>query len=160
MTPHPIDPTRDLSQKFHKLTFLLDRIADQTLADGPGLTFGQYRLLMALHHRRALSQKKVAQFHGLTEAAVSRTIDVLVKRKFIVRQSNPTNRREHLILLTPSGERHALKAHKILTARFAKLYEVLSPSERDALLSLLQKLLGGIWEEGKKVMCGLRPRTS
>ncbi len=157
---HPHHPTRDLSVKLRKLSFLLDRIADQTLADGPDLTFGQYRLLMVLKHRRALSQKTMAQFHGLSEAAVSRTIDLLVKRKFIVRQTNPSNRREHLIMITPAGEKQALKAHQLLTEKFEGLYSVLSPTDRQHLNSLLQKLLSAIWEEGKQVMCGPGRRHS
>jgi DNA-binding MarR family transcriptional regulator len=147
------DKNRDLSWKLYKLTFLMGRLAEQTLADQADLTFGQFKLLMALRRHGQISQKTVAKFHGLTEAAVSRKIQELVKQKLITRVANPINRREHLLSLTPKGEKQATKAHDTLSRKFESLFSVLG-SNRTQFQLMLDALLGAIWEKNHRIFCG------
>lgn len=148
--------TKDISIRLHKLTFLMDRLAEQTLRDGADLTFAQYRMLMALKRFGAIPQNRVAAFHGLTQAAVSRKIDELVGHKLVARVPNPANRREHILTLTKQGDARSAKAHRVLHVTFAKLYGVLSSAEQEALRKTLTRLLGAIWEDGKRMRCGPR----
>lgn len=149
MIRHLFSPQQRTLIKLHKLTFLIDRMADHALAKRSHITLGQFRLLMALRYHRALSQKNVAQFHGLTEAAISRVVETLVKSKSIIRQSNPTNRREHILLLTPAGERQVNSAIKTLSHTFERLFTVLKPAEQRQFDAVLDRLLGTIWQSDR-----------
>ncbi|MBI4092586.1 MAG: winged helix-turn-helix transcriptional regulator [Candidatus Kerfeldbacteria bacterium] len=150
--------TKDISIRLHKLTFLMDRLAEQTLREGADLTFAQYRMLMALQRFGAIPQNRLAAFHGLTAGAVSRKIEELVEQKLVARVQNPTNRREHILTMTKQGDARSAKAHRVLHATFAKLYGVLNQAEQEALRKTLTRLLGAIWEEGRRIWCG--PRIS
>ncbi|MBI2984747.1 MAG: MarR family transcriptional regulator [Candidatus Kerfeldbacteria bacterium] len=150
------NPSKDISIKIHKLTFLMDRIAVQTLREGADLTFAQYRLLRWLQHAGQISQKKIANFHGLTAGAVSRQIDPLVEKKWISRTVNPKNRRERRLTLTHQGAKKAATAGELLDAKFSDLFKVLNPRQKDALRQNLDALLDAIWEKGKILMCGFR----
>lgn len=153
MNIQKLHSSRDVSWRLYKLTFLMGRLAEQTLRDKTALTFGQFKLLMALRRHGQISQKTVAGFHGLTEAAVSRKIDELVKQKLITRTPNPTNRREHLLAVTLKGERQAALAHRLLDKKFSGLFAVLGPKKKQ-LENILDILLASIWEKNHRVFCG------
>jgi DNA-binding MarR family transcriptional regulator len=154
MAPTPTNPTRDAGMKIRKLGFLMDRLADQTLRESANLSFAQFRILRMLMHAGALSQKAIASWHGLTDAAVSRQVDDLVKEKLVIRQINPANRREHILMLTPTGTRQAEKAKLVLGKKFNGLFSVLPVRERRQLETSLERLLEAIWEEHGRVLCG------
>ncbi len=159
MTATAPNLNRTIAIRVHKLNFLMDRLAEQTLREGTDLTFGQFRLLMALKRHGSLSQRSVAKFHGLTEAAVSRTIQDLVKRKLINRAVNPVSRREHLLGLTSNGEKALIKSQKVLDAAFTGLFNAVSLKDRQIVDQVLGELLQAIWDDGKRMYCG-RPTTA
>ncbi len=148
---------RTIGRRLHKLTFMMDRLAEQALRQDADLTFGEFRLLMALRRHGSLSQKAVAKFHGLTEAAVSRKITDLVQRKLILRAINPVNRREHLLGLTAAGEKLVLKAHAVLDKNMAGIFSAVSKKDIATFERTLDTLLTSIWDDGKRMHCG-RPQ--
>lgn len=159
MPPSQKPSQRDVSWQLYKLTFLMMRLAEQTLRDSTDLTFGQFKLLMALRRHGQISQKTVAKFHGLTEAAVSRTINDMVKQKLLTQTANPLNRREHLLKLTPKGESQALKTHELLNRKFATLFSVLG-RKKPQFQAMVETLLATIWEKNHRVFCGPAPKQS
>lgn len=134
------NPHKAILVKLHKVTFLLDRITDITLQKGMGLSFSHFLILMALG-RRTLSQRDIADFHGVTEAAVSRQIELLRKKDFIDRQTDPTNRRKHVIVLTKRGELQLAKALALLQKKFDSIMSVWSKREQAQMVELLHRLL-------------------
>lgn len=133
-------PHKAILVKLHKVTFLLDRITDSTLQKGMGLSFSHFLILMALG-RRTLSQRDIAEFHGITEAAVSRQIELLRKKGFLDRQTDATNRRKHVIVLTRRGELQLAKALTLLQKKFDTVMNVWSKREQEQLIDLLHRLL-------------------
>jgi DNA-binding MarR family transcriptional regulator len=92
-----------LVYRFHKLMFLMDRHADQLLRKEFDLGLAQFFILMAIFEHTECSQRDIAKYLELTEPAVSRHVEGLTTRGYIVRRTNANNRREHLLQLSEDG---------------------------------------------------------
>ncbi|HJZ45647.1 MAG TPA: MarR family transcriptional regulator [Roseiflexaceae bacterium] len=76
--------------------------------DEEHLNMGQFRMLGMLHHApRSLSE--LATSHHVTPSTMSRTIDVLVRKSWVARETDPSDRRQVILTLTDEG-RAALEA--------------------------------------------------
>jgi DNA-binding MarR family transcriptional regulator len=107
------------------------------------LNMGQFRMLGMLHESpRTLSE--LAASHHVTPSTMSRTIDVLVRKAWVARETDPADRRQVILTLTGEG-RAALQAmgqhtHDAVTGMLAQLDD----QERARLydgLSVLRKLV-------------------
>lgn len=132
---------REIATRVHKLACLLGRTAEQALAKEIGLTFSQFRMLVALYKGHDLTQKRIAAFHGLTEAAVSRQIDTLRKHRYVQAVPHTTNRRERHLELTPKGRAFMSRAVKTLESTLAVPFAALSSDHTRKLNAYLDKLI-------------------
>ena len=66
------------------------------------LTMDQVRLLKLLSHEPRSIGELAAQ-HGVTPSTMSRSVDVLVRREWISRESDPADRRQVILRLTDAG---------------------------------------------------------
>ncbi len=107
------------------------------------LNMGQFRMLGMLHAApRTLSE--LAVNHHVTPSTMSRTIDVLVRKAWVARETDPADRRQVILTLTGEG-RVALEAfgqytQDAVTGMLARLDD----QERARLydgLTVLRKLL-------------------
>lgn len=76
------------------------------------LNMGQFRMLGMLHHApRTLSE--LATSHHVTPSTMSRTIDVLVRKAWVIRETDPADRRQVILTLTDEGRTalHAMGLH-------------------------------------------------
>jgi DNA-binding MarR family transcriptional regulator len=107
------------------------------------LNMGQFRMLAMLHESpRTLSE--LAANHHVTPSTMSRTIDVLVRKDWVARETDPADRRQVILTLTNEGLAmfRALGRYTqdIVTARLAQLDD----QERARLydgLTVLRKLV-------------------
>ncbi len=108
----------------------------------PELSVAQFRILARLD-LKPHSNKELAEWVGVSTAAMSRTVDVLVKRGLIQRKSTRSDRREVELTLTHAGKK---KFNTIKAATRRKLVEKLRPlgaGERSKLndgLALLSEI--------------------
>ena len=66
------------------------------------LNMGQFRMLGMLHAApRTLSE--LAASHHVTPSTMSRTIDVLVRKAWVARETDPADRRQVILTLTSEG---------------------------------------------------------
>src|SRR6478672_2290610 len=66
------------------------------------LNMGQFRMLGMLHIApRTLSE--LAASHHVTPSTMSRTIDVLVRKAWVARETDPADRRQVILTLTSEG---------------------------------------------------------
>ena len=86
----------------NRLTRTLKRAFDRRL-ESHGLTAATWCALMALAENGPLTQKHLSEILALENPTVTRTIDRLVEKDFVVRQSVPHDRRFSLISLTEKG---------------------------------------------------------
>jgi DNA-binding MarR family transcriptional regulator len=132
--------TRELTYHLHKAVFLMDKLTDDLLQEKLGLTLSSFRILMAVSRGHDICQKDVAKFWEMTEAAVSRQIDLLVERKSIRKETDAQNRRACVLSLTISGQKILDQAFEVLGKKYHEIYGVLSETERERLGESLAKL--------------------
>src|SRR5689334_21517276 len=71
--------------------------------DEEPLNMGQFRMLAMLHEApRTLSE--LAASHHVTPSTMSRTIDVLVRKAWVARETDPADRRQVILTLTDDGQ--------------------------------------------------------
>ena len=125
----------------HKAVFAMDRGIDRLLAERFELTFSQFFILRVLAKRPGTTQKAIAGARGLTEAAVSRSVDLLLGKRLITRKVNPANRREHMLVLTKEGARIELRARSAALGKVDAALTKISAAERKTLARAAEKLL-------------------
>jgi DNA-binding MarR family transcriptional regulator len=84
--------------------------------------------------------RAVSDVLGLSLPAVSRAVDGLVKRGFVSRDEDPSDRRCKLIAVTAKGRRSGEQLLAIRAAGMRKFVATLEPEERDALAAGLRPL--------------------
>ena len=87
----------------NRLTRTLKRAFDRRL-ESHGLTAATWCAMMALAENGPLTQKQLSEILALENSTVTRTIDRLVEKDFVVRQPVPHDRRSSIISLTEKGD--------------------------------------------------------
>lgn len=108
------------------------------------LTVNDFHIIqnIGLYTERTMSE--LAKMQAITPGALTPAVDRLVKKGFIIRNHNETDRRVILIKLTPRGEA-AFREHARFHAQITqKLVEGLTLEEGMALLKALEKLADSI----------------
>ena len=104
---------------------VLVSVAARSLADiAEEVTLTQYRTLVVLASRGAQNLVGLAEGIGVTPATATRMCDRLVKKKLVVRQADPGDRRQVRLALTKKGsklvssvtDRRRLEIETILSA--------------------------------------------
>ena len=147
--------SRDITYNLHKVVFLLDKIADEVLEDKLGVTFSLFKILIAIDHK-TMSQREIADYWDMTEAAVSRQIELLLDKKLVEREENPDNRRQHVLKLSQTGRKMYDKGFKVLDEKTEEVFVVLDEREREVMTEGIHKLLKVICTKGGEVDCGCR----
>ena len=127
--------------QLHRLSFLLEKAADHALQQTLDLTFSQCMILNSLQKNPGCSQRSIARCRDLTQAAVSRQVDVLHEKKLISRIENAQNRREHILELTARGTHQLEKGMEIISAEFHAAFSLLKKGELQLLEHCVEKVL-------------------
>lgn len=105
-------------------------------------TMGQFRLLRMLSCREH-SLGELAATHHVTPSTMSRSVDVLVRRAWVERLSDPHDRRQLVLRLTDEGVAQLQAMERRSRDALTQLIEQLDPNERTRLydgLAILQGL--------------------
>jgi DNA-binding MarR family transcriptional regulator len=120
---------------------------------------GQFRMLEILR-RAPCTLSGLAAMHHVTPSTMSRSIDVLVRKGWVTRESDPHDRRQVILSLTDEGRAAHAAVNQHTQDMLAQLLEQLDDQERTRLydgLSVLQKLLGRPADDAGHTAC---PRRS
>ncbi|MEQ9301727.1 MAG: MarR family transcriptional regulator [Cyclobacteriaceae bacterium] len=102
-----IDQTSKIAKRYSQ------RLFDQ---NDWGLTVDQWVLLKIIEQHTPISQKELSNLSMRDTASITRTLDLLEKKKYVERQAIPNNRRQYNIELTKQGhsfiERHMDKVRE------------------------------------------------
>lgn len=104
------------------------------------LTPLQFAVLMKLHAAGPLSQNHLGRLTAMDPNTVQGVILRLLKRRLVMRQPSPEDRRRKLLSLTDEGSRLAARLVPEGLAISAATLEPLSQRERQQLLALLGRL--------------------
>jgi MarR family 2-MHQ and catechol resistance regulon transcriptional repressor len=105
-----------------------------------GLSTSQFAVLEALFHLGPLSQKEISKKLLVSTGNVVKIIDNLERDQFVTRESNPSDRRAHIIVLTKKGERVISEIFPLHVKSIVDTFLALSRGEQLELGRLCKKL--------------------
>lgn len=132
-------PIGEVLQPIFGLVLAIKKISDRSLNDKLDITVSQFRMLVAINYNQKVSQQTIAEFWNMTEASASRQIDLLCKKKLVVKTRNPNNKRECVLKLTKHGEEQIKRASSIMTRVFESIFKDISNDKRKKFASLLSE---------------------
>ena len=107
----------------------------------PELSMAQFRILSKLD-REAQSNKQLAEWVGVSTAAMSRTIENLVARGYVQRKPGLDDRREVVLCLTNQGKKKYETIKEVAKVKLTPRLEKVSASDlkklHESLLILLE----------------------
>jgi len=129
--------------KLHKLIFYSDKLGNKLLEKWATLTHMNFLILISIDEKEGCTQKYIAEQMNLTNPAVSKRIEKLVRDRLLTREVDPDDRRANIIQLTQKGKDELAISYKVLSEsaekRFAELGE-----KRVLFNELLDQLICGL----------------
>jgi len=133
------DDRRDLAAMFAPLTRAL--IArEEPVLHANDISMWGYIVLTALADQPVRTQAALAQAINADKSRIIGVLDELQERGLIHRQPDETDRRVHLLSLTPAGDRLRRSVEAGIRRREDQVLSVLTPADRDAFLESLKAL--------------------
>ena len=105
-----------------------------------GITVEQWVILKIVSESSDLSQKELADKSFRDRASITRTIDLLEKKGFLLRKAIPNNRRTYNICLTNAGEKFIDLHMDLITEHRNRSINNLTAKELKLLSSVLLKI--------------------
>jgi DNA-binding MarR family transcriptional regulator len=104
------------------------------------LTMGEWHVLMALGQLGQATAKAVGAMSHMHKTNVSRAAASLLRRNFIVRKPNQTDRREAFLALTPRGRGLYERCLPSAADFIRRLEDAIAPADRAAVDRCLARL--------------------
>ena len=106
-----------------------------------GIVVGQFPILLELWEKDGVTQRTLLSKLDIEQATLANTLTRMERDGLIKRKKHPSDARSQLIWLT--GKAHLLKsaAHQAATAQNAAVLSVLSKTEQEQFLDLMQKMI-------------------
>jgi DNA-binding MarR family transcriptional regulator len=133
------DGRRDLAAMFAPLTRALIAREEPVLLTHDISMWG-YIVLTALVEQPVRTQAALAQAINADKSRIIGVLDELQERGLIHRQPDETDRRVHLLSLTPAGDRLRRSVEAAIRHREEQVLAALPPADRDAFLRSLKAL--------------------
>ncbi|MFZ2038963.1 MAG: MarR family transcriptional regulator [Minisyncoccia bacterium] len=128
--------------KIHQFMLALERSLQRELAQNcPQVTFSQFMFLLVIQKHPESSQKIIADARQLTPAAISRQIEILIKKGWVVREKTSYSKREYILSLTPQGKKLLEQAKKVLDKQRNRIFEDVDYKELDQVEKIIDKWL-------------------
>ncbi len=108
-------------------------------ASGPNLGFTQFRILANID-RGTNTAKQIAELHGVSQPAISKTVETLVSEGFLTRHQNKNDRRCIKLKLTGKGNKEVNGIKSDASKLFEAKLNLLNKKEKLELVSALQCL--------------------
>lgn len=121
-------------------------IEQRLLRDAPGkaLTLSQIKVLTLLAHTDALTVGEVAGFLNVSDAAASKSLDKLVRRRLVRRSEAAADRRASELALTESGRKLVREYERFRDRELAKVFSEIPAEEVQRTAELLDRLSASI----------------
>jgi MarR family transcriptional regulator, transcriptional regulator for hemolysin len=105
-----------------------------------GITVDQWVLLKMIQEYQELSQAELAERSHRDPASITRTLDLLQKKKLVVREAVAGNRRQYHIRLTKEGNYFILQHLPLVEELRAKALKGFTQKETAQLKDMLQRI--------------------
>ncbi len=124
------------------------KLAVRTLRrDGIGTS--EFDLIHVVRKHDGISQAEICRILGTDKAAVARQVASLVKKGYLKKTSNPTDKRASLIYPTEKAEELKVSKRYVETAFYSYILEALPDEEKKVFCALLEKVYRRSKEESK-----------
>jgi DNA-binding MarR family transcriptional regulator len=97
------DITETTAFKLHRVTALLDRVADDYLQAEHGIRYAPFLVLLIARVLGPSAQQRLAAGLGVSRASVTQRIGALVEAGLLTTERDPSDARAHLVRLTAEG---------------------------------------------------------
>jgi len=105
------------------------------------ITVDQCLLLIILDKNAAYSQKEIAELIFKDNASITRIIELMVKKDYLIRQINESDRRKFNLEITEKGKKTIELLTPVIYKNREKALEGLSNNEIEFLDKLLAKII-------------------
>lgn len=133
-----------LVHRMHQLMFMLSRGADTALQENLSITYMQMMIVMMSQSCPGISQQQVTEKLRVTPGAISRQVDALHKKGYLIRETNKQNRREHNLTLTREGETIFKEGVTLLENMLEPLFQAVSEKDKQTTISSLEAVIGNL----------------
>lgn len=135
-------PIHKTASMLHMLVHIMDKEVDKSLTSSLGVSFAQFFILAHVYNcdQSLKNQVSLAKIMEITQSAISRHIKIMMEKNWVITTTNPTNRREHILQLTASGEEMYLQSLTHVNDLCEDLFGLISEQEQDTLQVILSKL--------------------
>jgi DNA-binding MarR family transcriptional regulator len=111
---------------------------------GAELTAPQMKVLKLIAQSQAQTIGDVATFLGVSDAAASKTVDRLVRRKLVRRTEREADRRANELALTAAGARIVAEYASARNRRLAQVFREVAPEALEKTALLLDRIATSI----------------
>lgn len=109
--------------------------------DGVPLTLTQCHSLVEIGRAKSISLKELAKILVLDMSTTSRTVDVLVRKKYVKRVASKEDRRSICISLTEDGNNVFNEIETENNQYFAEVFELIPSAKKQQVLESLDAIL-------------------
>lgn len=118
---------------------------------GAGLSVSAFNILMILsRHEQGCKQRDLSKLMLVSRANITGLVDSLVRRKFVLRSPDKTDRRATIVRITPKGES---LLERVLPSHYEEIHAILSgmdSREKKVLNRSLEKLRALVLQRKKR----------
>jgi DNA-binding MarR family transcriptional regulator len=113
-----------------------------------GVSVAEWTVLRQLLDTGKAHPSQLAERMGMTRGAISKLVDRLLEKGYVVRQAGTTDRRYQSIRLTPAGRRLVPVLAALADKNDAEFFGHMSPQESSALIQTLKDIVSRRHLEG------------
>lgn len=117
------------------------RLTENFIAAGLQVSIDQWLLLVCIYHRDGQNQQCIGEFCGKDRASVTRLIDQMEREGYIVRRSDPHDRRNNRIHSTEAGQEFTRRLMRIAQQTQEESLQGIGIVEAEACRDTLRRML-------------------
>lgn len=140
-----------LRENTRRLEMQLANINETGCCCGCGVSDSQCFVLVEIGRKPGISAKELAEILKIDKSGISRTVEELVQKNYVVREPSPQDRRFVVLNLTKEGEEHFNKIETEMDKKFGKILKRIPRDRRSQVIEAL-RVLADACEEGE--CCG------
>lgn len=115
------------------------------------ITTEQWSVLLSLTEEDGVNQKQLAKKVDKDQATLVRILDILERKKLVIRKKSTEDRRSFLIYVTSEGKKLKQEVYPFIEHLFTNITNEISKDQLDLFIDTLNKFEKNISIEEKKI---------